>query len=168
MILDDVWAWRADHGTGVGWTLNTADTGLVVNGNDVTATGLFVEHYRKDQVIWRGQGGRTVMFQNEMPYDAPNQGAWRRGVALGYAAYLVANSVRTHEAWGLGSYIYTNVDPKLHASQAFEVPGTAGVRLHDLLTVSLNGAGTIDHVVDDTGGPVTPTRLGPSTVVTYP
>ena len=48
-------------------------------------------------------------------------------------------------------------------------PTTApGVRTHDLLTVSLAGAGTIDHVVNDTGGPVTPTYLGPSTVVTYP
>ena len=26
-ILDDIWAWRADHGNGVGWTANTADTG---------------------------------------------------------------------------------------------------------------------------------------------
>jgi hypothetical protein len=24
------WAWRADHGSGVGWTSNTADTGVVV------------------------------------------------------------------------------------------------------------------------------------------
>ena len=168
VILDDIWAWRADHGTGVGWTLNTASTGVVVNGDDVTATGLFVEHYQKYEVIWRGERGRTVMFQNEMPYDAPDQGAWRHGHTLGYAAYKVADSVRTHEAWGLGSYIYTNVDPTLHASSAIEVPRTAGVRMHDLLTVSLAGAGTIDHVVNDTGGPVTPTYLGPSTVVTYP
>ena len=35
------------------------------------------------------------------------------------------------------------------------------MQLHDLLTVSLNRAGTIDHVVDDTGGPVTPTPHGP-------
>ena len=28
-ILDDIWAWRADHGIGVGWTSNTADAGLV-------------------------------------------------------------------------------------------------------------------------------------------
>src|SRR5262249_7687087 len=34
VILDDVWAWRADHGNGVGWTVNTADTGVVVNGDD--------------------------------------------------------------------------------------------------------------------------------------
>ncbi|MBA3823026.1 MAG: adenylyl cyclase, partial [Ktedonobacterales bacterium] len=42
VILDDIWAWRADHGNGVGWTTNTADTGVIVNGNNVTAYGLFV------------------------------------------------------------------------------------------------------------------------------
>ena len=70
-ILDDVWAWRADHGNGVGWTVNTADTGVVVNGDRVTAYGLFVEHYQKNEVIWNGDDGRVVFFQNEMPYDPP-------------------------------------------------------------------------------------------------
>src|SRR3989440_8768687 len=56
-ILDDVWAWRADHGNGVGWTSNTADTGVVVNGDNVTAYGLFVEHYQKYETIWNGNGG---------------------------------------------------------------------------------------------------------------
>ena len=76
VILDDIWAWRADHGAGVGWTGNTADTGLIVNGNNVLAYGLFVEHYQKNEVIWNGQGGEVIFFQNEMPYDAPSQAAW--------------------------------------------------------------------------------------------
>ncbi|MEV5710351.1 adenylyl cyclase [Actinoallomurus sp. NPDC052274] len=167
-ILDDIWAWRADHGTGVGWTRNTADTGVVVNGDDVTATGLFVEHYQKYNVVWNGERGRTVFFQNELPYDAPDQAAWRHGGVDGWAAYKVADGVRTHEAWGLGSYIYTNVDPSLHATNAFEVPVTPGVRMHDLLTVSLNKAGTIDHVINGIGDPVTPTYQGPTNVVAYP
>src|SRR5215468_6793060 len=53
-IIDDVWAWRADHGNAVGWTANTGDTGLVVTGDDVTAYGLAVEHYQKSEVIWTG------------------------------------------------------------------------------------------------------------------
>jgi hypothetical protein len=101
VILDDIWAWRADHGAGVGWTQNTADTGVVVNGDDVTATGLFVEHYQRNEVLWNGERGRTVFFQNEMPYDAPNQAAWQHDGILGYAAYKVADDVRTHEGWGL-------------------------------------------------------------------
>jgi hypothetical protein len=167
-ILDDIWAWRADHGTGVGWTQNTADTGVVVNGDNVTATGLFVEHYQKYNLVWNGEHGRTIFFQNELPYDAPDQAAWQHHGVNGWAAYKVADRVRTHEAWGLGSYIYTNVNPDLHATNAFEVPVAPGVRMHDLLTVSLNKAGTIDHVINGVGDPVTPTYQGPTNVVAYP
>ncbi|WP_245981888.1 adenylyl cyclase [Frondihabitans australicus] len=168
VILDDIWAWRADHGTGVGWTVNTADTGVVVNGDDVTATGLFVEHYQKYNVIWNGQGGETIFFQNELPYDAPDQAAWQHDGSLGWAAYKVAPTVKTHQLWGAGSYIFTDVDPTLHASRGFEVPVTPGVQLHDLLTVEL-GDGTLDHVVNDTGDPVTSAAVGtPSTVVSFP
>jgi len=169
VILDDIWAWRADHGEGVGWTVNRSDTGVVVRGDDVTATGLFSEHFQKDNVIWSGERGRTVFFQNELPYDAPNQAAWQHDGILGYAGYKVADTVKQHELWGGGSYIYTNVDPTLHATHGFEVPVTPGVKMHDLLTVSLNHAGTIDHVVNDVGAPVTPDMVGvPSDVVSYP
>jgi hypothetical protein len=167
-ILDDIWAWRADHGDGVGWTVNTAATGVVVHGDDVTATGLFVEHYQKYNVIWTGDGGRTIFFQNEMPYDAPTQADWQHDGVNGFAAYKVVDSVRTHEAWGLGSYIFTNVNPSLHSTNAFEVPNRPGIAMHDLLTVSLNKAGTIDHVINGVGAAVTPDRQGPETVVSYP
>ena len=166
-IIDHIWAWRGDHGEGIGWNVNTSDTGLIVNGQNVTGYGLFVEHYQKYQLIWNGNGGRTYFFQNEMPYDPPSQAAWRTG-ALGYAAYKVADSVTTHEAWGLGSYIYTNVDPSIHADRGFEVPVTPGVRLHSISTVSLGGVGTIDHVVNNTGGPAQGTATIPSKLVHFP
>jgi hypothetical protein len=168
VLLDDLWVWRADHGNGVGWTLNTADTGVVVNGDDVTAYGLFVEHFQKTQVIWNGERGRTIMFQNEMPYDPPNQAAWSHDGINGYPAYKVASSVKTHEAWGLGSYCFFNVDPTIHAARGFEVPVTAGVKLHDLLTVSLGGNGVIDHVVNDTGGPAQGVATTPVNIVSFP
>ncbi len=167
VVLDDIWAWRADHGTGVGWTVNTADTGVLVNGDDVTATGLFVEHYQKYDVIWNGERGRTVMFQNEMPYDPPDQAAWQHNGILGYAAYKVGASVRAHAAWGLGSYCFFDVNPAVHASHAFEVPVRPGVQLHDVLTISLNNAGAIDHVVNDYGPP-TDSTTSPSNVLDYP
>ncbi|MBO0868549.1 MAG: adenylyl cyclase [Micromonosporaceae bacterium] len=170
VILDDIWAWRADHGVAgsVGWDVNTADTGLVVNGNNVTALGLFVEHYQKYNVIWNGEQGTTIFFQNELPYDPPNQAAWQHDGVLGWAAYKVAPAVRTHELWGGGSYVFTNVDPSIHAAHGFEVPDTPGVRLHDVLTVNLS-AGTIDHVVNDTGAPVNNDAIGvPSYLVSYP
>jgi hypothetical protein len=153
VILDDLWLWRADHGSGVGWTTNTAANGLIVNGNNVTAYGLFVEHYQQYQVIWNGNGGRTYFFQNELPYDPPNQAAWMNGSTNGYAAYKVANSVTTHQAWGLGSYCYFNVNPSVIDDHSFEVPNTSGVAFHDMVTVSLGGTGTIAHIINSTGGP---------------
>ena len=152
VIIDDIWAWRADHGTGVGWTVNTADTGVIVNGDDVTAYGLFVEHYQKYQVVWNGENGRTIMFQNEMPYDPPNQADWSHDGIDGFASYKVVDDVRSHQGWGLGAYCFFNVSPSIVNAHGFEVPNTPGVQFHDLLTVSLGGVGTIDNVVNDTGG----------------
>jgi hypothetical protein len=65
----------------------------------------------------------------------------------------VAAGVTTHEGWGLGVYCYFNVNSSLVADRAIEVPDTAGVRLHDMVTVSLGGVGTISHIVNNTGGP---------------
>ena len=58
-IVDHTWIWRADHGAGVGWTQNLSANGMVVNGNNVTVYGLFVEHHQQFQVLWNGNGGRT-------------------------------------------------------------------------------------------------------------
>jgi hypothetical protein len=152
VIIDDVWAWRADHGAGVGWTSNTAAHGLIVNGDNVIAYGLFVEHYQRYEVIWNGENGTTIMFQNEMPYDPPNQAAWSHDGINGFASYKVADYVRSHQGWGLGSYCFFNVNPSIVNAHAFEVPNLPAVQFHDLVTVSLGGVGTIEHVVNDAGG----------------
>jgi hypothetical protein len=151
VIIDDLWAWRADHGAGVGWTSNTAANGLIVNGANVIAYGLFVEHYQNFEVIWNGENGKTIMFQNEMPYDPPSQSAWSHNGVNGFASYKVANWVKFHQAFGVGAYCNFEADPSIVNDHAFEVPVTSGVQFKDLLTVSLGGVGTIDHVINETG-----------------
>ncbi len=108
-------------------------------------------------------------MESALPYDAPNQAAWQQDGVNGYAAHAVANTVKIHDAWGLGSYIFTNTDPTLHATQSFEVPNTPGVVMHDLTTVALNSnAGTIDHVIDGQGPAATSVNTGHGqTVTTY-
>ena len=126
-ILDDIWAWRADHGAGVGWNSNTADTGVVVNGDNVSAYGLFVEHYQKFEVIWNGQNGEDVFFQNEMPYDPPSQAAWMSTPTTdGYAAFLVSPNVTSFQGYGMGSYSFFNQGIPIFATQAFQAPTDAG------------------------------------------
>jgi len=175
VLLDNIWAWRADHGNpgAVGWTVNTADTGLVVNGDSVTATGLFVEHYQKTEVIWNGNKGRVVFFQNELPYDPPSQAAWSRGSVKGYPALKVADGVTSFNGTGMGSYSFFNQGIDIYADNAFEVPPTLPKgSLRNLLTIFLdpaNGKGGILDVVNGVGGSSTIANPDvPVTVVSYP
>ncbi|MFJ4715875.1 coagulation factor 5/8 type domain-containing protein [Streptomyces sp. NPDC088785] len=167
-IVDHTWVWRADHGDGVGWTTNRADYGVVVRGDDVLMTGLFVEHFNKYDVQWFGERGRTIFFQNEKAYDAPNQAAVQDGSVKGFAAYKVADSVTTHEGWGLGSYCFYNTDPTIRQDHGFAAPNKPGVKFHDLLVVSLGGKGQFEHVINNTGAATSGTGTVPSTVVSYP
>jgi len=166
-LLENIWAWRGDHGNGIGWTLNTADTGVVVNGDDVTAYGLFVEHYQKWQTIWNGERGRTIFYQSEMPYDPPSQAAWNSPTGSGWASYKVGPKVRTHEAWGLGVYSYFNQGVDIRAARGIEVPKRPGVRFHNMITVFLDGSGGIERTINDAGTPVVGS-FGTSALTEYP
>jgi hypothetical protein len=173
VILDDIWAWRADHGTGVGWTNNTADTGVIVNGDNVTAYGLFVEHYQKYEVMWNGNGGTEIFFQNEMPYDPPSQAAWMEAPGVdGWAAFKVANNVTSFRGYGMGSYSFFNQGVNIYAANAFEVPVTLPPSsLNDLLTIFLStaGSGGILNVINGKGGSSTIANPDtPVTVLGYP
>jgi hypothetical protein len=158
-IVDHTWVWRADHGAGVGWTENTADNGLVVDGKNVTIYGLFVEHYQQYQVLWNGDGGQVYFYQSELPYDPPEQPAWTSGAGVnGWASYKVADGVTNHEAWGLGIYaVFRN--PGVFLTRAIESPGHANVRFHHIITVSITENGEISNVINRTGGSTQP-RVG--------
>jgi hypothetical protein len=168
-IIDNVWAWRADHGNAVGWTANTASTGVIVTGDNVTAYGLAVEHYQKNEVVWSGQGGTDIFFQNEMPYDPPSQSAWMATPTQdGYPAFVVSPSVRTFKGYAMGSYSFFNQGVAIYAATAFQAPDTPNVQFQDVFTRFLSGSGGINSVINGTGAAVTTTSPGPSDVITYP
>jgi hypothetical protein len=167
-ILDHTWIWRADHGSGVGWDLNTSDNGLVVNGDNVTVYGLFVEHHQQFQVQWNGNGGQTYFYQSEIPYDPPNQASYISAQGTkGWASYKVADSVTRHEAWGLGVYSVFE-QPGVDLTRAIEVPKRPDVKFHHMITVALGNHGAILNVINNTGGATSMhPRMTPK-VTTYP
>jgi hypothetical protein len=155
VIVDHTWIWRADHGSGVGWKLNTSENGLLVNGDNVTAYGLFVEHHQQFQVLWNGNGGRTYFYQSEIPYDPPDQASYISAPQVnGWASYKVAGKVTSHEAWGLGVYSVFR-HPDIVLSRAIETPRAPGVRFHHMITIALDNLGAINNVIDDVGGAAT-------------
>jgi hypothetical protein len=181
VLVDHTWVWRADHGVegftaGVNgdtdrWRTNIGRTGVVVNGADVTATGLFVEHFQQHSTVWNGERGRVVLYQNEIPYDPPSQADWREpNGTLGWAGYKVGDNVKTHRLDGGGVYGYQrNATPGITTAMGFEVPKTPGVQLHHVMTVHLDGIGIIAHVVDDVGGQADASNQGqPRYVADFP
>jgi len=168
VIGDDLWIWRADHGDGAGWEKNISAHGLVVNGAGVTMYALAVEHFQKAQTVWNGEDGRTYFYQSEEPYDVPSQSAWSTERGLGYPSYEVGAGVKTHEAWGLGVYCFFHRTPSVKLSSAIVAPASAGVRFHDVTTISLGGGvGEITHLVNEVGDAAMPGHIR-STLIAYP
>lgn len=155
VIGDNLWMWRADHGTGAGWASNKSKNGLIVNGQRVTMYGLFVEHFQEYQTIWNGNGGRVYFYQSELPYDPPTQAEWQHGGVNGFASYKVGDAVTTHEAWGLG--VYSAFKQAVVCENAIETPTAAGVALHHKMTSWLNGnaSSAINHIINGTGNAAT-------------
>ncbi|GAA4765541.1 RICIN domain-containing protein [Stakelama sediminis] len=174
VIGDHLWIWRADHGDRahhrvfVGWKENRGNQGLVVNGDDITMYGLFVEHFEKYQTLWNGERGRTYFYQNELPYDPPSQAAYMAGKTRGWAAYKVADHVDHHLAVGMGIYSNFTADPSIVLESAIEAPKKPDVVFRDVTTISLGGGmGTIEHIVNDTGAAATRGAIR-QTLVRYP
>ncbi|MBB5874347.1 hypothetical protein F4553_007781 [Allocatelliglobosispora scoriae] len=173
VIIDHAWVWRGDHGVEgftdtQRWNTNTGRYGAVINGDNVTATGLFVEHFQKYNTVWNGEHGTTILYQNELPYDPPTQADWMNGSVEGYAGYKVGSHVRTHNLYGAGVYVFNQNNPSIHTENGFEVPNRPGVQLHHIMTVNLS-AGIIDHVVNGFGGPADTTGIGvPVYITDYP
>jgi hypothetical protein len=174
VLIDHTWVWRADHGVeGFSddterWNTNRGRNGVVVNGDDVTATGLFVEHFQEYNTVWNGEDGVTILYQNELPYDPPSQADWMHDGVEGWAGYKVGDGVKRHRLYGGGVYVFNQNDPSIHTENGFEVPQTPGVQLHHVMTVNLS-AGTIDHVVNGVGEAADTTRIGSPVYITdYP
>jgi hypothetical protein len=165
VIGDNLWLWRADHGAGSTpyWTGNPSRSGLVVNGNNVTIYGLFVEHHQQYQTLWNGNWGRVYFYQSELPYDPPSQSAWSEAPGVnGYASYKVANTVTSHQAYGLGVYaVFINTGGAIISCfNAMETPTNAPqVNVHDMMDVYISGNGgtsQITHIINGTGSTVGP------------
>ncbi len=157
-IVDHTWIWRADHGNNTGWSVNTAKNGMIVNGNDVTAYGLFCEHFQEYDIIWRGENGSTYFLQNEKCYDPQDQTKWMShdGTKKGYAAYKVTDNVNNHYAVGMGVYdVFINTNgASIYLDNAIEVPNKPGVLIENATIVEIaNGNGPkvgINHIVNNT------------------
>ncbi|MCR4695623.1 MAG: glycoside hydrolase family protein [Pseudobutyrivibrio sp.] len=155
VIGDDLWIWRADHGSQAGWDKNTAKNGIVINGDRAVMLGLFVEHFQEYQTLWTGDDGRLYFYQSELPYDVPTQADWmsHNGEKNGFSSLKVTDDSKGFEGYGLGVYeVFIHTNDYITLDSAIEV-SPSSVITHACI-VSLGNNGQISHIVNDQGGSV--------------
>jgi hypothetical protein len=124
-LVDNTWLWHADHDD-----CNTQSDhgysgyGLVVQGSGVSVSGLKVEHVFKDHVYWKGENGKMIFLQEELPYHYLGFGS------DGHVGYRVDPSVQSHTAYALGIYIVGSLGNMVDVT-AIRAPSTAS--LHNMV-----------------------------------
>jgi len=162
VICDNLWLWRADHDSqGLVFNENNAcNTGMQVNGNNVTTYGLACEHTLQDLCQWNGNNGRCYFFQAEFPYDVPSSYG-----TIGYTGYRVGNSVTSHLGYALGVYCFFR-DHVITVDSGIIAPGGTGIQFTNAFTRYLNGNGGIASVLNGNLGMNQSCNLPPSSAVT--
>lgn len=150
VVTDNVWLWRADHGSGVGWEKNNGDYGAVIRGDRVKCYGLFAEHYKKNNVLWTGNDGYVVFYQSELAYDVPSAEAWRSEFGRGYPSFAVTDGVETFAAYGLG--IYSNFQTEgIELDCAMRLPAGKGIYVRYLCGFAMSAKGKVYNLIDRDG-----------------
>jgi hypothetical protein len=162
VVCDNLWLWRADHDSqGLVYNLdNACNTGMQVNGSNVTAYGLACEHTLQDLCQWNGDNGRCYFFQAEFPYDVTASYA-----SLGYTGYRVGNSVTNHQSYAAGVYSFFR-DHDVTVKSGIVAPGGTGIQFTNAFTRYLNGNGGIAGVLNGNLGVNQNCNSPPSSAVT--
>jgi len=121
LVVDNTWLWHADHDD-CSTQSDHCDSGygMVVQGSDVSISGLKVEHVFKDHVYWKGENGKMIFLQEEMPYHYLSYGS------DGNVGYRVDPAVQSHTAYALGIYI-VGVCGNMVDLTAIRAPSTASL-----------------------------------------
>jgi len=146
--MDDLWLWRADHDVQglVTDSHNTVQTGLQVNGDNVTGYGLAVEHTLGNMLEWNGDNGKTYFYQSELPYDVTQENFGDKG----FVSYKVDDKVNSHNAWGIGTYTFFR-DHDVTVKNGITAPQKSGIHFTDSLSVFLSGNGGLQNIINNDG-----------------
>jgi hypothetical protein len=158
VLVDGAWirTWRDGK---IEWADAANSFGVVVNGNNVTWTGLWVEHFKKTQITWNGNGGRVVFLQNEPPYEPPSQAVWMNGDKPGYPSLKIADHVKSFRLDGFSTYTRFSNGCECFVWSAIETPISPTIRFHGLTAASIlypipGGGftrGGYKHIINDHG-----------------
>ena len=147
--------------TSTTWSEASNDYGVVVNGNDVTWEGIWLEHFKMTEATWNGQGGRVVFLENELPFTPPftTDGVppsdWMLNANFdGYPSLVVSPSVTSFELTGFQSWSRFDNGCYCVVTSLITTPVRRHVTFHDLFSGLILGTATAATPSGDTVGGV--------------
>lgn len=142
--IEHLWCWKADHGADGNSFTNQenspADYGVIVDGVNVHICGLHVEHFDRENLIWNGDNGKLIFFQNEIPYYNKSFGdPVVRIYGKNFVGYSMGIYCFLHGGYDVKTAIYITE----HASET--------IKLTNVFTKYLKGDGNIESIIYDEG-----------------
>ena len=156
---------QSNNNSGNGYTTinwpaeSSSDYGVVVNGNNVTWQGIWLEHFKKTEAIWNGNDGRVIFLENELPLTIPYSAAgvqpsfWMENSHFdGYPSLAVSPSVTSFKLIGMQSWSRFSSGCYCLLTSLITAPVKRHVSIDDVFSGQILGS------VSLSGGP---TAVGP-------
>ena len=139
-----------DGYTTTNWTATSGNTGAIVNGDDATWQGIWLEHFKQTEISWNGEYGNVTFLQNErpltVPFDTPGEigvqpHVWMMNANFdGYPSLAVAQGVSHFTLNGFQSWSRLGNGCDCNVTSVITTPVTPGVTFHALFTGEILGS----------------------------
>ncbi len=144
---------QSNNNSGNGYTTtnwpaeSSSDYGVIVNGNDVTLEGIWLEHFKMTEATWNGNGGQVIFLENELPLTIPYSAAgvqpsfWMENSSFdGYPSLAVSPSVTSFTLTGMQSWSRFSSGCDCLVTSLITAPVKRHVSLNDIFSGQILGS----------------------------
>jgi hypothetical protein len=144
---------QSNNNSGNGYTTtnwpaeSSSDYGVIVNGNDVTLEGIWLEHFKMTEATWNGNGGQVIFLENELPLTIPYSAAgvqpsfWMENSSFdGYPSLAVSQSVTSFTLTGMQSWSRFSSGCDCLVTSLITAPVKRHVSINDIFSGQILGS----------------------------
>ena len=129
---------------------SSGDYGVIVNGNDVTLEGIWLEHFKMTEATWNGDGGQVIFLENELPLTIPYSAAgvqpsfWMENSRFdGYPSLAVSPSVTSFTLTGMQSWSRFGSGCDCLVTSLITAPVKRHVSINDIFSGQILGSASL-------------------------
>ena len=147
---------QSNNNSGNGYTTtnwpaeSSGDYGVIVNGNDVTLEGIWLEHFKMTEATWHGDGGQVIFLENELPLTIPYSAAgvqpsfWMESSRFdGYPSLAVSPSVTSFTLTGMQSWSRFGSGCDCLVTSLITAPVKRHVSINDVFSGQILGSASL-------------------------